>query len=448
MTKVRPPKPSQSTSNSTSPEAQGMLVQWFPQWWGWQSSKATINDKEANREQPSANTSTFDGELLDVLADAVDDDTLLRRDTVFGLFNFALSKGAVSLCTVLPAEPGKLNPKSQRFSFLISHFEIFQTFNFSGKNINIKKVMELQFERVHLSYESRPRSGSHKFTISLGALYLHDHFTENSTFPILIQPQTVSTGTGSSSRLRTSSEKLSLQTSLQSSLFELVYEKRPLHLSADHSLHVTSRSLDVVYNPLAMRWLVDFIYEPHRTDDASNNQRLQAMKRRTRRRLMKNWEQILEGDSVYRSSWDLQFNISAPQILLVDKFTDSNAIVVVVDFGRLHLTNNIGGTTVTTRNLFSPTCETEGNDEDNDDEEDERFETPCSTPPGSHESGSLQDLQQSLSEAVLHKKLYDHYTIDLSDLQILVGKVKDNWKHARTRGMSSLHVLERYTSSS
>ncbi|XP_016844832.1 vacuolar protein sorting-associated protein 13D isoform X2 [Nasonia vitripennis] len=419
MMKVRPPKPAQAVSNaSTPPQAQGMLVQWFPQWWGWHSTK-TANSNNNENSPTSQNSSTFDGELLDVLADTIDDDTLLRRDTVFGLFNFALSKGAISLCTVTKAQ--------------------------ADKAAETKTVMELQFERVHLSYESRPRSGSHKFSISLGALYLHDHFTDNSTFPILIQPQTIGS-TGSSSRLRSSSDKLSTQP--PQSLFELVYEKRPLHLSVDHSLHVNSRSLDVVYNPLAIRWLVDFICEPHRSD-GSNNQRLQAMKRRTRRQLMKNWEQILEGDSTYRSSWDLQLNISAPQILLVEKFTDTNAAVVVVDFGRLHLTNNIemSAVAVTARNLMSPTSDiekTEQEKEDEDNEEDERFETPCSTPPGSQENGSVQDLQQGLSETALHKKLYDHYTVDLSDLQVLVGKVKDNWKHARTRGMSSLHVLERF----
>ncbi|XP_058797313.1 intermembrane lipid transfer protein Vps13D isoform X2 [Phymastichus coffea] len=411
MMKVRSPKPPQNENTTTPPQAQGMLLQWFPQWWGWYSAKTPNNNTETS---PTANSSTFDGELLDVLADTVDDDTLLRRDTVFGLFNFALSKGAISLCTVVKSE--------------------------SDKSPEIKAVMELQFERVHLSYESRPRSGSHKFSISLGALFLHDHFTENSTFPILVQPQSSVGGGGSSSRLRNSSDKLNSQSA--QSLFELVYEKRPLHLSVDHSLHVNSRSLDVVYNPLAMRWLVDFICEPHRSD-GSNNLRLQAMKRRTRRQLMKNWEQILEGDTVVRSSWDLQLNISAPQILLVEKFTDTNATVVVVDFGRLHLSNNLDlKSVITARNLISPTSEIEKTVEE--EEEDERFETPCSTPPGSEENGSVQDLQLGLSEAALHKKLYDHYSVDLSDLQVLVGKVKDNWKHARTRGMSSLHVLERF----
>ncbi|XP_043480928.1 vacuolar protein sorting-associated protein 13D isoform X1 [Leptopilina heterotoma] len=383
MEKVRPPKIQSDSNVSTPQQARGMLFQWFPDWLGWYT--------KTPNSTPST-SSSFDGELLDALSDTIDDDTLLRRDTVFGQFNFALSKGAISLCT------------SKNF------------------NESVKTVMELQFERVNLTYESRPRSSSHKFYISLGALFLHDYLTEDTTFPILIQPQIVSV---SSSRLRSSSEKLVTQVS--QSLFELTYEKRPLHLSVDHSLQVNSRSLDVVYNPVAILWLIDFICKPHRY---SSNQKLQAMKRKTRRQLIKNWEQILEGDFDYRSSWDLQLNISAPQILLVEKFTDSNAAVIVVDFGRLRLTNGTTGEVVLKPGSL-----------ESDDEE--RFETPCSTPPGSQENGSVQDFQ-ALSEAALHKKLYDHYIVDLSDLQVLIGKVKDNWKHARTRGMSSLHVLERF----
>ncbi|KAL0131079.1 hypothetical protein PUN28_002577 [Cardiocondyla obscurior] len=391
MEKVKPAK-SRQEPDMNMPQGRGMLEQWFPQWWGWYSK----TPHSSNGTQNGNSSTTFDGELLDVLADTVNDDTLLHRDTVFGQFNFALVQGAISLCTA------------------------------KDESNNKRTVIELKFERVNLSYESRPRSGSHKFSISLGALYLHDFLTENSTFPILVQPQVASNGI--SSRVRNSSEKL---TKMPRHLFELIYEKRPLHINVDHLLHVYSQSLDIVYNPIVIYWLIDFIFKPHRS--VSSNQRFQAMKRRTRRQLIKNWEQILDGDFVYRSSWDLQFKISAPQILLVESFIDSNAAVVMVDFGKLHLSNdaNLNQVILKTESLTS------------DDDEDERYETPCSTPPGSQENGSLYDFQ-GLSETELHKKLYDHYSIDLVDLQILVGKTKDNWKHVRTRGMSSLHFLERF----
>ncbi|KAL6266404.1 hypothetical protein P5V15_003257 [Pogonomyrmex californicus] len=393
MDNIKPAK-SQQENNINVPQGRGMLEQWFPQWWGWYSKTPHSNN---GTQQNGSNSTTFDGELLDVLADTMNDDTLLRRDTVFGQFNFALVQGAVSLCTFKDGNNGK------------------------------KTVIELKFEKVNLSYESRPRSGSHKFSISLGALYLHDFLTENSTFPILVQPQVAFSGM--SSRIRNSSEKL---TKMPHHLFELIYEKRPLHINVDHLLHVYSQSLDIVYNPTVIYWLIDFMCKPHRS--ASSNQRFQAMKRRTRRQLIKNWEQILDGDFVYRSSWDLQFKISAPQILLVESFVDSSAAVVMVDFGKLHLSNNV--------NVNQMTLKTESPNND-DDEDDERYETPCSTPPGSQENGSLHDFQ-GLTETELHKKLYDQYSIDLVDLQILVGKTKDNWKHVRTRGMSSLHFLERF----
>lgn len=49
--------------------------------------------------------------------------------------------------------------------------------------------MDLQFENVQLGFESRPRTGSLCFHVTLGAVSLHDHFTVNSAFPVLISPQ-------------------------------------------------------------------------------------------------------------------------------------------------------------------------------------------------------------------------------------------------------------------
>jgi len=94
MEKVKPAK-LQQEPNMNVPQGRGMLEQWFPQWWGWYSKTPHSN----NGTQNGNSSTTFDGELLDVLADTVNDDTLLRRDTVFGQFNFALVQGAVSLCT-------------------------------------------------------------------------------------------------------------------------------------------------------------------------------------------------------------------------------------------------------------------------------------------------------------------------------------------------------------
>lgn len=81
------------------------------------------------------------------------------------------------------------------------------------------------------------------------------------------------------------------------------------------------------------------------------------------------------------------------------------------------------------------------------------FMTPCSTPPASEESDSdlqtqiineLPQLDDALTETGLHHKIYDRYCIELTDLQVLIGRVKDNWRYAHNKGTSTLHVLDRF----
>lgn len=81
------------------------------------------------------------------------------------------------------------------------------------------------------------------------------------------------------------------------------------------------------------------------------------------------------------------------------------------------------------------------------------FMTPCSTPPASEESNSdpqsqahvnnFPELEDNLTEN-LHNKIYDCYCVELTDLQILIGKIKDNWRFAHNKGTSTLHVLDRF----
>lgn len=55
-----------------------------------------------------------------------------------------------------------------------------------------------------------------------------------------------------------------------------------------------------------------------------------------------------------------------------------------------------------------------------------------------------QQLNESLTEGNLHDKLYDRYNVELTDMQVLVGKVKDNWRYAHNKGTSTMHVLDRF----
>lgn len=75
----------------------------------------------------------------------------------------------------------------------------------------------------------------------------------------------------------------------------------------------------------------------------------------------------------------------------------------------------------------------------------EMFVTPCSTPPASEESElEVVNNNDTLNEHNIHHILYDRYAVELTDLQVLVGKVKDNWRYAHNKGTSTLHVLDRF----
>jgi vacuolar protein sorting-associated protein 13D len=80
--------------NGTSGNSAGrsMLVRWFPQWMGWYSSPSTEST------QTSPETTQLEGEILQVLSDSAENNTILKRDAVFGHFNFCLKRGCLTLC--------------------------------------------------------------------------------------------------------------------------------------------------------------------------------------------------------------------------------------------------------------------------------------------------------------------------------------------------------------
>lgn len=139
-------------------------------------------------------------------------------------------------------------------------------------------------------------------------------------------------------------------------------------------------------------------------------------------------------------------------------------ILAVIDLGTLHLENGFqqqnGHHQPTLFNNHQPQQQQKSLDDE--EEDDEAFMTPCSTPPGSEAGDDYSDkvnsvtgietvsdsisatLVTALSETSLHQKLYDTYSVELCDIQVLVGRVRDNWRHAHTKGSSSLHVLDRF----
>lgn len=257
--------------------------------------------------------------------------------------------------------------------------------------------LQFQFQNLKLDVETRPRSGSHYLSLSLGSIFIKDRITPNSQFPDLVKPQAKDELQVNAKAGPVKSRSQSLQQSPTEPIFEVQYERKPLSHDTDYRLLVKSQSLDIVYNMDAVKWLVDFLTKPHQQYDT--RRKLENMKNKTKMELMRNMKNILEGHLNTRKTWTLEFDIFAPQIIFVDNFADrQNSTIVVVDFGRLQLTNGNkpfpGSAQVrnSVNNDNSPEMTMEN-------DEDDAFMTPCSTPPGSEASSTHSPtLQSALSE--------------------------------------------------
>jgi len=103
---MRRTKSPTSVQEKLSNTGRSTLFQWFPQWWGWYSTGEDQNELKSDvyestpveETERDTQLESLEDEILDVIADTVENNTILRRDTVFGQFNFSLKEGNFRLC--------------------------------------------------------------------------------------------------------------------------------------------------------------------------------------------------------------------------------------------------------------------------------------------------------------------------------------------------------------
>lgn len=79
-----PPPTSPAGPSTDSARGRSVLAGWFPQWWGWYSTESPteISDEKIT----TVDKNPAEEELLEILSDAVRDNTVLKRDVVFGRY--------------------------------------------------------------------------------------------------------------------------------------------------------------------------------------------------------------------------------------------------------------------------------------------------------------------------------------------------------------------------
>ncbi|XP_073937430.1 intermembrane lipid transfer protein VPS13D isoform X6 [Castor canadensis] len=418
------------------------LQSWFPGWGGWYGQqspegKAMEGLSAEPHEQWTPEEILGTEEFFDPTTSASCMNTYTKRDHVFAKLNLQLQRGTV---TLLHKEQGAPHVEESAF-------------------------MQLEFSDVKLLAESLPRRNSSLLLVRLGGLFLRDLVTEGTMFPLLVfpNPQKEVGRVSQSFGLQTTCADRSDQCPAadpDDPVFEMLYERNPVHSHFARRLNVSTRPLNIIYNPQAIKKVADFFYKGKvhtsgfgyqselevRVAEAARRQ-YNKLKMQTKAEIRQTLDRLLVGDFIEESKrWTVRLDISAPQVIFPDDFKFKNPVLVVVDLGRMLLTN----TQVDSKSKSGDKSASEES-QFSDDEYKTPLATPPSTPPPETHHGEktppfsgVEFSEEQLQAHLMSTNMYERYSLSFMDLQIMVGRVKDNWKHVQDINVGPTHVVEKF----
>uniref|UniRef100_A0A8C9YYD0 Vacuolar protein sorting 13 homolog D n=1 Tax=Sander lucioperca TaxID=283035 RepID=A0A8C9YYD0_SANLU len=422
------PQPCLPTTSIPKSGSSGMiqyLQSWFPGWGGWYGDSQDPDRPEELLPSPSSWDILETEDLFDPLEDSHTLNTFTRRDHLFARLEFLLEKGAVTLFHQDRRE---------------------DTLHESG-------LIQLEFSGVKVILESLPRSESSLLSVKLGGLFLRDLTTQGTIFPVLVSPKTV--GSDGQGIIQTCSV-----TRCSSPVFEMIYERNPVRCKFERRLEVNTSPLNIIYNPQAIKKVTEFFYKGRvhtsgfgyqselelRVAEAARRQ-YNKLKMQTKAEIRQTIDQLLVGEFIENSKrWTMKLDICAPQVIFPDDFQSEDPMLVVVDLGRILLTNSQDDTKASSK----------ATQPEREDMSDDEYQTPLATPPESPppeldiplteqlKSPELPSLRSPESTQAYSKKLYEKYSLSFKDLQIMVGRWKDNWKHLQESEVGPTHVVEKF----
>uniref|UniRef100_A0A8C2JST0 Vacuolar protein sorting 13 homolog D n=1 Tax=Cyprinus carpio TaxID=7962 RepID=A0A8C2JST0_CYPCA len=409
------------------------LQSWFPGWGGWYGGSERGPDGQPVSDDLLSGTAQWEilaetDDLFDPLEDSQTLNTFTRKDHLFARLDFILEKAAVTLY-----HQDKMKPL-----------------------LNESGVIQLEFSGVKIRVESLPRSESSLLTVKLGGLFLRDLTTQGSIFPVLVSPKPDKVAVAISQPFgQTNSSDVE---SSAPPVFEMIYERNPIRSKFERRLEVNTSPLNIIYNPQAIKKVAEFFYKGRvhtsgfgyqselelRVAEAARRQ-YNKLKMQTKAEIRQTIDQLLVGEFIENSKhWTMKLDICAPQVIFPDDFQSEDPMLVVVDLGRILLTN------------YEEDHKTNPETSQTDGESDEEFQTPLATPPGTpppekevdvkgqERPCDITSLKSTEGAQIVSKKLYEKYSLSFNDLQIMVGHYKDNWKHLQDSEVGPTHVVEKF----
>ncbi|XP_008302450.1 vacuolar protein sorting-associated protein 13D isoform X1 [Stegastes partitus] len=431
------PPPCSPTAPIPKSGSSGMiqyLQSWFPGWGGWYGDSQNPEGPEELLPSPSSwDILAETDELFDPLEDSHTLNTFTRRDHLFARLEFLLEKGGVTLF----------------------HQER------KGDTLHESGVIQLEFSGVKVTVESLPRSESSLLSVKLGSLFLRDLTTQGTIFPVLVSPKTDKVVTVINHSSNQSSSTFGCNTECSSfPVFEMIYERNPIRCKFERRLEVNTSPLNIIYNPQAIKKVTEFFYKGRvhtsgfgyqselelRVAEAARRQ-YNKLKMQTKAEIRQTIDQLLVGEFIENSKrWTMKLDICAPQVIFPDDFQSVDPMLVVVDLGRILLTNSQDDTKT----------DSKATQPEREDISDDEYQTPLATPPESppneldmplkaqQKSPELPSLASPEGTQAYSRRLYEKYSLSFKDLQIMVGRCKDNWKHLQESEVGPTHVVEKF----
>ncbi|KAM4737865.1 intermembrane lipid transfer protein VPS13D isoform 3-T3 [Anableps anableps] len=429
----QPSPPNTSVPKSGSSRMIQYLQSWFPGWGGWYGNTQDLDAPEELLPSPSSWDILAETEdLFDPLEDSHTLNTFTRRDHMFARLEFLLEKGGVTLFH----EERRANMMHE-----------------SG-------VIQLEFSGVKVIVESLPRSESSLLSVKLGSLFLRDLTTQGTMFPFLVSPKMDKVVVALNQSMSQHGTAADCNAEWTSPVFEMIYERNPARSKFERRLEVNTSPLNIIYNPQAMKKVTEFFYKGRvhtsgfgyqselelRVAEAARRQ-YDKLKKQTKAEIRQTIDQLLIGEFIENSKrWTMKLDICAPQVVFPDDFQSEDPMLVVVDLGRILLTNSQDDSIVSSK-AAQP---------EQEDLSDDEYQTPLATPPESpppetdvplkaaFKNPELPSLRSPEAAKAYSKKLYEKYCLSFKDLQIMVGRYRDSWKHLQESEVGPTHVVEKF----
>ena len=202
------------------------------------------------------------------------------------------------------------------------------------------EILSLVFDNFQAKALQRP--DSMLADISLGGLRVYDGTTEGSLFPQIVSvkeglPAAAQMTVGSPTSPDDSSKQQ--ESKDKDALFHLVFEQNPLDESADSSVMVKLKSIEVIYNPKFVVEVAKFFQPPetHMESIGALMETAGATVEGIRQQTRAGLEFALEEHKTVNANLDIQ----APLIIIPESITSKSSLCMVLDVGHMSLNSEL-----------------------------------------------------------------------------------------------------------